>query len=39
MGTVTELQQKSAELRKSFDQYLPYARPPPVLADFVRVQH
>ena len=39
MKTVTELQQKSAELRKFFDQYLPYARPTPVLADFVRVQH
>ena len=39
MNTVTELQQKSAALRKFFDQYLPYARPTPVLADFVRVQH
>ena len=39
MTTVAELQQKSAELRKFFDQYLPYARPTPVLADFVRVQH
>ena len=39
MITVTELQQKSAELRKFFDQHLPYARPTPVLADFVRVQH
>lgn len=39
MTTVAELQQRSAELRKFFDQYLPYARPTPVLADFVRVQH
>ena len=39
MTTVEELQQKSAELRKFFDQYLPYARPTPVLADYVRVQH
>jgi len=39
MGTVAELQQKSAELRKFFDQHLPYARPIPVLADFVRIQH
>ncbi len=37
--TVEELQQKSAKLRKFFDQHLPYARPTPVLADFVRVQH
>jgi 4-carboxymuconolactone decarboxylase len=39
MTTVEELQQKSAKLRKFFDQHLPYARPTPVLADFVRVQH
>ncbi len=39
MTTVAELRQRSAELRKFFDQYLPYARPTPVLADFVRVQH
>lgn len=39
MGTVAELQQKSTELRKFFDQHLPYARPIPVLADFVRIQH
>ena len=39
MTTVEELQQKSAKLRKFFDQYLPYARSTPVLADFVRVQH
>jgi 4-carboxymuconolactone decarboxylase len=39
MTTVTELQQKSAKLREFFDQYLPYARPTPVLADFIRVQH
>ena len=39
MTTVEELQQKSAKLREFFDQYLPYARPTPVLADFVRVQH
>ena len=39
MTTVAELRQRSAELRKFFDQYLPYARPIPVLADFVRVQH
>ena len=39
MTTVAELQQKSAKLREFFDQYLPYARPNPVLADFVRVQH
>ncbi len=39
MTTVAELQEKSAELRKFFDQYLPYARATPVLADFVRVQH
>ena len=39
MGTVAELQQKSAELREFFDQHLPYARPAPVLADFVRIQH
>ncbi len=37
MGTVAELQQKSTELRKFFDQHLPYARPIPVLADFVRI--
>ncbi len=39
MTTVAELQSKSAELRRFFDQHLPYARPTPVLADFVRVQH
>ncbi|HEU0022402.1 MAG TPA: carboxymuconolactone decarboxylase family protein [Dehalococcoidia bacterium] len=39
MTTVNELQQKSAKLREFFDQYLPYERPSPVLADFVRVQH
>jgi 4-carboxymuconolactone decarboxylase len=39
MTTVHELQEKSAKLRKFFDQHLPYARPTPVLADFVRVQH
>ena len=39
MTTVTELQQKSAKLREFFDQHLPYARPTPVLADFIRVQH
>lgn len=39
MTTVAELQQKSAKLRKFFDQHLPYARPTPVLADFIRVQH
>ena len=39
MTTVTELQQKSAKLRAFFDQYLPYDRPNPVLADFIRVQH
>jgi 4-carboxymuconolactone decarboxylase len=39
MTTVTELQEKSAKLRQFFDQHLPYARPTPVLADFVRVQH
>ena len=39
MTTVAELQEKSAKLRQFFDQYLPYARPNPVLADFVRVQH
>ncbi len=39
MTTVAELRQRSAELRKFFDQYLPYARPTPVLADFVRIQH
>ena len=39
MSTVEELQDKSAKLRKFFDQHLPYARPTPVLADFVRVQH
>ena len=39
MNTVTELQKKSAKLRKFFDQHIPYARPTPVLADFVRVQH
>ncbi|MCZ6788440.1 MAG: carboxymuconolactone decarboxylase family protein [Chloroflexi bacterium] len=37
--TVDELQQESAKLRKFFDQYLPYARPTPVLADYVKVQH
>jgi 4-carboxymuconolactone decarboxylase len=39
MTTAGELRQKSAQLREFFDQYLPYARPNPVLADFVRVQH
>ena len=39
MTTVKELQEKSAKLRQFFDQHLPYARPTPVLADFVRVQH
>ena len=39
MTTVAELQEKSARLRAFFDQHLPYARPTPVLADFVRVQH
>lgn len=39
MTTVAELQEKSAKLRQFFDQHLPYARPTPVLADFVRVQH
>ena len=39
MTTVQELQEKSAKLRQFFDQHLPYARPTPVLADFVRVQH
>lgn len=39
MTTVRELQEKSAKLRQFFDQHLPYARPTPVLADFVRVQH
>ncbi|MFQ6030604.1 MAG: carboxymuconolactone decarboxylase family protein, partial [Dehalococcoidia bacterium] len=39
MTTVEELQQKSAELRKFFEQHLPYTRPTPPLADFVRVQH
>ena len=39
MTTVEEMQQKSAKLRQFFDQHLPYARPTPVLADFVRVQH
>ncbi|MBM3941622.1 MAG: hypothetical protein FJ316_01610 [SAR202 cluster bacterium] len=39
MTTVKDLQEKSAKLRKFFDQHLPYARPTPVLADFVRVQH
>ena len=39
MTTVAELQEGSAKLRAFFDQHLPYARPTPVLADFVRVQH
>lgn len=39
MTTVAELQEKSAKLRAFFDLHLPYARPTPVLADFVRVQH
>ena len=39
MTTVQEIQERSAELRQFFDQHLPYARPTPVLADFVRVQH
>ncbi len=33
------MQEKSAQLRAFFDQHLPYARPTPVLADFVKVQH
>ncbi len=37
--TVEELREKSAELREFFDQHMPYARPTPVLADFVKVQH
>ena len=37
--TVPELQERSARLRQFFDQHLPYARPTPPLADFVRVQH
>ena len=39
MTTVAEIQERSARLRQFFDQHLPYARPTPVLADFVRVQH
>ena len=39
MTTVQEIQERSAKLRRFFDQHLPYARPTPVLADFVRVQH
>ena len=39
MTTVRQLQERSAELRRFFDQHLPYARPTPVLADFVKVQH
>ena len=39
MTTIAELQERSAKLRAFFDQHLPYARPTPVLADFVRVQH
>ena len=39
MTTVQEIQERSAKLRQFFDQHLPYARPTPVLADFVRVQH
>lgn len=39
MTTVQEIQERSAKLRQFFDQYLPYARPTPVLADYVRVQH
>lgn len=39
MATVNELNEKSAKLRAFFDQYLPYERPEPVLADFVKVQH
>ena len=37
--TIAEIQERSAKLRAFFDQHLPYARPTPVLADFVRVQH
>lgn len=37
--TVEELQRKSQELRKFFDQYLPYERRHHPLLDFVRVQH
>ena len=39
MTTVQEIQERSAKLRRFFDQHLPYARPTPALADFVRVQH
>ena len=39
MTKVREIQERSAKLRQFFDQHLPYARPTPVLADFVRVQH
>ena len=39
MRTVTDITRKSAQLRAFFDQYLPYSRPVPILADFVKVQH
>ena len=39
MRTVVDITRKSVQLRKFFDQYLPYPRPTPVLADFVKVQH
>ena len=39
MRTVEEIRNKSAQLREFFDQYLPYSRPNPILADFVKIQH
>ena len=39
MRTVEEIRNKSAQLREVFDQYLPYSRPNPILADFVKIQH
>ena len=39
LRTVEEIRNKSARLRDFFDQYLPYSRPTPILADFVKVQH
>ena len=39
MRTVVDIIRKSIQLRKFFDQYLPYPRPTPILADFVKVQH
>ena len=39
MRTVEDITRKSVQLRKFFDQYLPYPRPTPILADFVKVQH